>query len=291
MRSDSCPRGSSRSSAASTAPRRPTGPRCSRSPSRTHPALSVEPIELDRPGPSYTVDTLRALRAAGARYGAGPAARRRCGGGPAGVARGRRRSPSWRGWSCSPGRDRRCRPCPRSPAASSWSRRSTFRPRRSAGGCGRGGRSGTGCPIPSRSTSLAPLIFGPRMIKNLMTAVFGSRFDRERKRIQPIVDQIHAHEERLKDLSEAELKAQTARVPASGSTSAPARSRPSWRRCGRPSTAAPIRSSGTGWSAASTSSRAAVQEGAGRGPGRASARGVRHGAGGLPPAARAPRSR
>ncbi len=48
------------------------------------------------------------------------------------------------------------------------------------------------------------------MIKNLMTAVFGSRFDRERKRIQPIVELIHAQEERLKDLSEDELKAQTA---------------------------------------------------------------------------------
>jgi preprotein translocase subunit SecA len=40
------------------------------------------------------------------------------------------------------------------------------------------------------------------MIKTLMTAVFGTRFNRERKRIQPIVDQIHSHEERLKDLSE-----------------------------------------------------------------------------------------
>jgi preprotein translocase subunit SecA len=49
------------------------------------------------------------------------------------------------------------------------------------------------------------------MIKTMMTAVFGTRFDRERKRIQPIVDQIHRHEERLKDLSEAELKAQTTR--------------------------------------------------------------------------------
>jgi preprotein translocase subunit SecA len=49
------------------------------------------------------------------------------------------------------------------------------------------------------------------MIKPLMTAVFGSRFNRERKRIQPIVDQIHTHEERLKDLDEADLKAQTAR--------------------------------------------------------------------------------
>jgi preprotein translocase subunit SecA len=49
------------------------------------------------------------------------------------------------------------------------------------------------------------------MIKTLMTSVFGTRFDRERKRIQPIVDQIHLHEERLKDLSEADLKAQTTR--------------------------------------------------------------------------------
>jgi len=49
------------------------------------------------------------------------------------------------------------------------------------------------------------------MIKTLMTAVFGTRFDRERKKIQPIVDQIHEHEKRLTDLSEADLKAQTPR--------------------------------------------------------------------------------
>jgi len=49
------------------------------------------------------------------------------------------------------------------------------------------------------------------MIKTLMTAVFGTRFNRERKRIQPIVDQIHSHEERLKSLSEADLQAQTVR--------------------------------------------------------------------------------
>ncbi|HEY7480848.1 MAG TPA: preprotein translocase subunit SecA [Gemmatimonadales bacterium] len=47
------------------------------------------------------------------------------------------------------------------------------------------------------------------MIKSLMTAVFGTRFERDRKRLQPIVDQIHAEEERLKTLSETELKAQT----------------------------------------------------------------------------------
>jgi preprotein translocase subunit SecA len=48
------------------------------------------------------------------------------------------------------------------------------------------------------------------MIKNLITTVFGTRFDRERKRIQPTVDAIHAEEERLAALSEDELKAQTA---------------------------------------------------------------------------------
>jgi len=52
------------------------------------------------------------------------------------------------------------------------------------------------------------------MIKNLMTAVFGTRFDRERRRIQPTVDAIHAEEDQLKDLSEDELKAQTARFRA-----------------------------------------------------------------------------
>ncbi|MEO7987379.1 MAG: preprotein translocase subunit SecA, partial [Gemmatimonadales bacterium] len=49
------------------------------------------------------------------------------------------------------------------------------------------------------------------MIKNLMTAVFGTRFDRDRKRLQPVVDQIHEQEARLTDLSEDELKAQTVR--------------------------------------------------------------------------------
>jgi preprotein translocase subunit SecA len=47
------------------------------------------------------------------------------------------------------------------------------------------------------------------MIKSMMTAVFGTRFDRERKRLQPVVDRIHAAEEGLKGFSETELKAQT----------------------------------------------------------------------------------
>nr|MBA3659987.1 preprotein translocase subunit SecA [Gemmatimonadales bacterium] len=49
------------------------------------------------------------------------------------------------------------------------------------------------------------------MIKPLITALFGTRFDRERKRIQPTVDEILRHEERLAGLTEDELKAKTVR--------------------------------------------------------------------------------
>jgi preprotein translocase subunit SecA len=48
------------------------------------------------------------------------------------------------------------------------------------------------------------------MLKQLVTKVMGTRFERELKRIQPIVDAIHGHEQRLKALSDAELQAQTA---------------------------------------------------------------------------------
>ena len=48
------------------------------------------------------------------------------------------------------------------------------------------------------------------MLKGLVTKVMGTRFERELKRIQPIVDAIHEHEERLKGLPDAELQAQTA---------------------------------------------------------------------------------
>ena len=96
------------------------------------------------------------------------------------------------------------------------------------------------------------------MIKSMMTAVFGTRFNRERKRIQPVVDQIHVQEQRLKDLSETDLKAQTSRF-ASCSRSAPAPSRRSSRRSARQSMGAPIRSSGMSWSVASTSWNGALR--------------------------------
>ncbi len=47
------------------------------------------------------------------------------------------------------------------------------------------------------------------MLKTLLTKVFGTRFDREVKKIQPIVDAIKAHEKTLASLTDDQLKAQT----------------------------------------------------------------------------------
>ncbi len=49
------------------------------------------------------------------------------------------------------------------------------------------------------------------MLKTVITSVFGSRHDREQKRIQPIVSAINEHYERLHGVSEEELGAQTTR--------------------------------------------------------------------------------
>jgi len=52
------------------------------------------------------------------------------------------------------------------------------------------------------------------MTNRWFTRIFGTRFNRELKRIQPIVDAILQHEVRLKDLTDSELQAQTARFRA-----------------------------------------------------------------------------
>src|SRR5688572_14448365 len=52
------------------------------------------------------------------------------------------------------------------------------------------------------------------MLKQVITGIFGSRHDRERKRIQPVVDAINEHYERLQGVSEEELRGQTARFRA-----------------------------------------------------------------------------
>src|SRR6478672_1422160 len=52
------------------------------------------------------------------------------------------------------------------------------------------------------------------MLKGVLTNVFGTRHDREKKRVQPIVDQINEEYERLQSVSEEELKGQTAKFRA-----------------------------------------------------------------------------
>jgi preprotein translocase subunit SecA len=47
------------------------------------------------------------------------------------------------------------------------------------------------------------------MLKRVFTAFLGTRHEREKKRLMPIVDAIHSHEERLGGVSEDELRAQT----------------------------------------------------------------------------------
>src|ERR1700682_3652269 len=49
------------------------------------------------------------------------------------------------------------------------------------------------------------------MLKKVIGSVFGTRHERERKRVQPIVDAVNEHYERLHAVSDDELKAQTAK--------------------------------------------------------------------------------
>ena len=46
-------------------------------------------------------------------------------------------------------------------------------------------------------------------LKDTFNNLFGTRHDREVARLQPLVDEINVHAERLESLSEEELKAQT----------------------------------------------------------------------------------
>ena len=52
------------------------------------------------------------------------------------------------------------------------------------------------------------------MLKRLISGVFGTRHERERKRIQPLVDDINEHYARLRTASDEELRAQTAKFRA-----------------------------------------------------------------------------
>ena len=47
------------------------------------------------------------------------------------------------------------------------------------------------------------------MLKGIAKALFGTRHDRELKRVQPILEEIHQHEQRLASLADDEVQAQT----------------------------------------------------------------------------------
>src|SRR4030081_1940162 len=49
------------------------------------------------------------------------------------------------------------------------------------------------------------------MFKRVLTAFLGTRHERDRKRLQPILDAIHEHEARLVTASEGEIRGQTAK--------------------------------------------------------------------------------
>jgi hypothetical protein len=49
------------------------------------------------------------------------------------------------------------------------------------------------------------------MFNRVLTAFLGTRHEREKKRLQPILAAIHEHEERLKGASDDEIKSQTER--------------------------------------------------------------------------------
>ena len=52
------------------------------------------------------------------------------------------------------------------------------------------------------------------MLKKLLGTMFGTRHERERKRVQPIVDEINEHYARLQAIPESELVGQTAKFRA-----------------------------------------------------------------------------
>src|SRR5262249_49467683 len=81
----------------------------------SNPRFSVSRLDIDRPGPTYTIDTLRDLRAArgrrGGPWGGGAGAVRPCSS-PRAPARGGGGSPGRRGTSCPRGRTSPAAPAP-----------------------------------------------------------------------------------------------------------------------------------------------------------------------------------
>ena len=52
------------------------------------------------------------------------------------------------------------------------------------------------------------------MLKRVLSAFMGTRHERDRKKIQPILDAIHEHESRLAAATDEEIRSQTAKFRA-----------------------------------------------------------------------------
>ena len=68
------------------------------------------------------------------------------------------------------------------------------------------------------------------MLKGMISRVFGTRHERERRRVQPIINEIVEFEARIAALSDDEIQAQTAKFRARVFKSAPGPSKKRLRR-------------------------------------------------------------
>ena len=93
------------------------------------------------------------------------------------------------------------------------------------------------------------------MIKQLVRAVFGTQYDREMKKIRPLVEAIKQEEARLAGLPNEAIQGADGPVPRPAGGAPRAGAGGTRRRCGRPSTSARTRTSATASRPASTSWR------------------------------------
>ena len=123
------------------------------------------------------------------------------------------------------------------------------------------------------------------MLNKVVTKIFGTRFDRERKKLWPVVEAIHREEARLKDLTEEQLKAQTPKFRAIlAERTAEVKGKLDEVRAAKHSCPDPVERDKLESQYHELDQQ--YKKAAGGGPGGAASRGIRDGAGGGPPADR-----
>ena len=65
--------------------------------------------------------------------------------------------------------------------------------------------------VPRRAPLILPRLYGTidTMISNLLKKIVGTKNERELKRIQPLIEEINSHEQKMRALSDEELKGMT----------------------------------------------------------------------------------